>query len=334
MTESITPRADQSPEIRYQPSMLSVPSAAGTVPPGSRSHAGAQGRLKRVFGRKLWFFAAIGVAGALGAQAIRDSAEVTPQIHHGSPGFRPSKSGKNQQWHRRALTIYVDDTVTQLGHDATDAVHRAFGHWVESHHHLPALTFDTTRGAAKPKQDGKSTVSYGPIDVPGHERDVAVTLTYSEAHSGEILEADIVLNSAYPLGVLRAVERNWRRDGSRHHAGGHGKSMHADEAEDCRDRYDVQNVLTHEVGHFFGLGEDMTEQGATMFKSIDECETHKRALASTDADAIRLLYTEPPDPEEAAAGPSACSVAFAPTSGLSGWSPLLLLGLLAHRRRR
>jgi hypothetical protein len=344
VTESLSPRPNPSPEIRFQTvqppnSMLSIPSAANTVAPEQQAPVSGQPEQKRGARRKLWFFATIAsLIGVVSAGALKGQASISADVHHGSPGYRMSKSGKHQHWKDKALKIYIDESVVKIG--ASDAVMQAFGKWVESDARLPDISFDSGKTSAKPMMDGKSTVSYARITTPGHERDLAITMTYSDDSSGEIVEADIVLNSLYPLGVLQANEKSWHRrgdhdgDGDHDRTSGSSTSM-ADEAENCENRYDVQNVTTHEVGHFFGLGEDPTELGSTMFQKIDQCETHKRALAPSDVAALTTLYAESEDPEEAAAGPR-CAFVGAAGAGSAGygWAAGLILGLLVARRRR
>lgn len=331
MTESITPRPNSTPEIRYQPpSMLSLPSSANTVAPENQAPVSAAGN-KPPARRKLWFFTALAVvAGVASASVLGTKAdEASPEVRSGSPGFRKGKSGKNLHWHQKSLTIYLDDSLQRMGPQADEAVMQSFGRWVGSDARLPDLTFDTGSTSAIPAHDGKSTISYGRITAPGHERDLAITVTYAQEHSGEIVEADIVLNSMYPIGVL--TPKGAHGDKSRHE--GNDKSMD-DQTMDCQNRYDVQNVTTHEVGHFFGLGEDLVERDAAMFQTIDQCETHKRTLAATDVSALSTLYAESEDPEEAAAGPRACSFGgAAPGSGWA-WISAALAGLVLARRRR
>lgn len=307
--------------------MFSVPSAANTVAPDDQAPHSAQLPSRRVTRRRFWGAAGLAcVVGAVSAGALSGSEQVSPHVLSGSPGYRMSKSGKPQHWQKKALTIYLDDSIKQLG--ATEAVMQAFGHWVESDQRLPDISFDSGNTSAEPKHDGKSTVSFARITAPGHERDLAITMTYSDDKSGEIIEADIVLNSIYTVGVLKAREDRWRRNRD-----GDVATVN-EESEDCQNRYDVQNITTHEAGHFFGLGEDPTERDATMFQNIDQCETHKRALSKTDVDAVGTLYAEAQDSEEAATGPRACGFVGAPAgpSG-AGWASVLVLGLLAARRR-
>ncbi len=346
VTESITPRPNRTPEIRFQPSMLSVPSAATTVPPENNARDGEPQAPKRNPRRKLWFFAALaGVAGALGLSALRHPAPIVSHVHSGSPGYRQSSNGHDLHWAKPALTVYLDGSLAALGPGANEAVMQAFGQWVGSDHRLPALAFDTGKTSPVPVQDGKSTVSYGPISVPGHEHDVAITITYANDQTGEIVEADIILNAVYPMAILTAksaaqtttasvVKHDGKDDD---HGASNSKSMNGGgEAVDCKNRYDAQNVATHEAGHFFGLGEDPIKSNATMFQLIDQCETHKRALATTDVDALGTLYAQSEDPVEAKAGARACSFGGVPTNGgtLAVSSAILGLALLGRRRAR
>lgn len=318
-----------------------MPSAAHTVAPEQQTADAAPARARAR--RKLWFFTALAVGiGVVGAGLWSSSREhVSPQIRSGSPGYRQNKDGENLRWERKPLTIYLDDSLTRISPQAGDAVIQAFGQWAQSDPRLPALAFDTGSTTAIPAYDGKSTISFGRINQPGHERDLAITVTYSDGNSGRIVEADIVVNNIYPVGVLTPKTRGdgehdsgHDHDRDRDRDSGSRKTVGRDEAEDCRDRYDLQNVATHEVGHFFGLGEDMVEEQATMFRSTDQCETHKRVLSATDVTAVSTLYVAAEDPEEAAAGPPACSFAVGSSGGLASWAPGALFGLLLLRRRR
>jgi hypothetical protein len=338
VTGSITPHTPRTPEVRYQPpSVLSLRSSANTVAPEDQNPRSPHHASARPSRRRLWLSAALATAvGAICAGVLR-SEDVSPQVLSGSPGYRMSKSGKPQLWQKKALTIHLDHSLHKVG--ATEAVMHAFGRWVESDARLPDIAFESGGTSAEPKRDGKSTISFARITAPGHERDLAITMTYSEEQSGEIVEADIVINSMYSVGVLQAREDQWRRNRSGHdddHDDDRtGATTMKDESADCQNRYDVQNIVTHEAGHFFGLGEDPVERDATMFQKIDQCETHKRVLSTTDVAAVSALYAGAEDPEEAAAGPRACAFVGAPagTSGLT-WAGLVVLGAWASRRRR
>jgi MYXO-CTERM domain-containing protein len=300
--------------------MLSVPSAASTVAPEGASPGAPEP--PRPARRRLWFFVALSaVVGVVGTAALKRPT-VEADVRSGSPGYRRSSTGVDQHWAKKSVTVYLDGSLQKLGKGGDDAVMQAFGSWAASDPRLPDLAFDSGQTSTQPKQDGKSTVSYGEISTPGHEKDVAITITYSNDKTGEILEADMILNARYPMGVLKAK----LGEASKH-------EQHEQESDDCDDRYDAQNVATHEAGHFFGLGEDMTERRAAMFLSIGQCETHKRALAPTDVSAVSTLYAQVETPEEAAAGPRACSLGGAPAPGGAGAAVAAVFGFALLRRR-
>lgn len=284
---------------------------------GAASHATEQARPGR---RRLWFFVAVSaLVGAVGTAAMSRPA-LTQDVRSGSPGYRKSSGGVDQHWQKRSVTVYLDPSLQNLGQGADEAVMQAFGSWVASDPRLPNLAFDSGGTSAQPTQDGKSTVSYAPIATPGHENDLAITVSYSNDKTGEILEADLILNARYPMGVLKAKLE------------GQVAGARDMEADDCQSRYDAQNVVTHEVGHFFGLGEDMTERRATMFASIGRCEMHKRELAATDVGAVTTLYAQVQS-ADATGGPKACSFGRTRSSG----APAVLaaiFGLSLLRRRR
>lgn len=347
VTESITPQRPKSPELRFMPSMRSLLSAATTLKPQDSPSPGEPTpppRRQRRLG-SLVLSGLLVCAAVVGAALLRQQHHVSADVRSGSPGYKQSPKGKDLHWEKSAVTVYLDASLARLGPGANEAVMQAFGQWLGSERGLPALSFDTGQTSALPAHDGKSTVSFARITTPGHEHDVALTTTYSIDQTGEIIEADVVLNALYPLGVLTASGKAGAKSGSgsdgprsanddRAEAGRTSGPSADDEAVDCKSRYDVQNAATHEAGHFFGLGEDMTERGATMFYAIAKCETHKRVLAATDVGALIPLYPTAEAQPAAPTAASACGFGKAPRdSGVWAFGGCLL-GLAALRRRR
>jgi hypothetical protein len=323
--------------------MLSLRSSASTVAPEDKAARGGPEAPPPIKRRKLWFFAALSVvAGVAGAAAFGRPGSISSDVRSGSPGYKQSPSGHELHWEKNALTVYLDNSLDQVGPGAREAVMQAFGQWVASDPRLPDLTFDSGHTSAIPRQDGKSTVSYGRITAAGHEHDLAITVSYSNDKSGEIIEADVILNSLYPMAVLTpkpatpgATTNTSAKDQDGVHGNGPSSGPSNDEESmDCRNRYDAQNVTTHEAGHFFGLGEDPVEHQATMFQAIDQCETHKRVLALTDVGAVTTLYEKTADAEEAKAGPRACSFGGVPPGGSALWVSSGIFALSLLRRRR
>lgn len=214
------------------------------------------------------------VAAVLGGSRLTHEhvAEPVEHVVSGTPGFRTINDGTNERWAAGRVTIVIDGSVGKLGTSADDAVKAAFGAWAASGANLPALMFDVRDVHGQAARDGVNRVLLAPITLPGHEKDVAVTVAYVNEANGEIQEADIILNAAYPFGALAD--------------GASGDS----EKEDCGLHYDVQSIVTHESGHFFGLGEDLTDPKASMYFRSTPCEIHKRNLTESDRGTMASLY--------------------------------------------
>ncbi len=92
------------------------------------------------------------------------------------------------------------------------------------------------------------------------------------------------------------------------------------------ERYDVQNAMTHELGHALGLAHNNLPK-TVMFPSSFPGEIGKRALAADDLDGLRFLYGQTaPVSEEPTRG---CSTTGSAPFALAA----LLLGIGARRRR-
>ena len=97
---------------------------------------------------------------------------------------------------------------------------------------------------------------------------VAITLTRYEPNTGEIVDADIVVNAA-KFSIIEI-----------------------DPAVSCgnnSDTHDLENTLVHEVGHFIGFAH-VTDAEATMFANAKSCETKKRDLSSDDLGGLCTVY--------------------------------------------
>lgn len=131
---------------------------------------------------------------------------------------------------------------------------------------------------------------------------------------------------------LMAITANWSysdgtivgfdiRINERDHKWSTGGTMDAD---------DLQNMLTHEVGHGLGLDHTTLDDAATMFANAIPGETTKREPKSDDRQGVQYLYGEGTamDASEEAAG--GCS-----SSGLAprGTAVFLLAGVMLGWRR-
>jgi hypothetical protein len=113
--------------------------------------------------------------------------------------------------------------------------------------------------------------------------------------------------------------------------------------------YDLQAVMTHEAGHFFGLAHSLDPE-STMWDSYEEGSNSLRTLAADDINAICATY--PPRPVDASTCNPIPRHGFAPEcaadqpkhgcsatrarrgAGSWGWIAVLAVAMLAIRRRR
>jgi hypothetical protein len=279
-------------------------------------HVGRWGAMVVVLG----CVAGAGVSSKAKAPRARD-------VVSAAPAFKTNDAGERLMWQEQKLTIAIDPSVSALGPQAYDAALRGFGVWLGNGYWLPQLSFEqTTQPLGKPAYDGRNTVSFGAISEPGHERDVAYTITYVDQKNGEIVEADVVLNSAYQFAVLDEGAMGGMDTGQSCVAGG-------SEKQSCEAGYDIQNVLAHEAGHFFGLGEDREQPGATMFQCTGRCEVHKRELEASDAQTMSELYG---GERTVTTSTPACAAAPGAVTRQSGafWLSAAAALMLAGRRRR
>lgn len=234
------------------------------------------------------------------------------------------------RWRESELVVGIDTSLRALGPDVRGALERALIAWYASRTPLPRLRFEWIEGVEPSLEvDGRNTISLGEIPFAGHEDDLAVTVSFSRLESGLLSEADILINSKYLFGDLAPAESlatglsaalagdgvlapmaAWTPSSSRRKnenrnatilfevqsssspslTNTQGFGPPNSPALECAGTYDLENVLTHEFGHFFGLGENRENRAATMFSSTSSCETHKRTLSADDTHALRTLY--------------------------------------------
>jgi len=121
----------------------------------------------------------------------------------------------------------------------------------------------------------------------------------SDAGCGRPDGHNVVSFGTLPMGLLAVTCVWWER-----HPGGN-RSVEADtlvdasggtfflaQPADCRARWDLEGILTHEFGHVFGLGHvPYSEHSAlTMSDSLPECTTAYRGLGLGDYLTLRAHY--------------------------------------------
>jgi hypothetical protein len=313
LSPSIVPRRSWWSSLRPNARTLHPGTVRGTTPAPAPI-----GRRYIVLGCVL---ASLAVGGVIARHSLtkRAARETVRQLVSGRAGLRRTPSGVDERWSAPSLTITIDPSLASATPTARDAIISAFGAWASSGASLPQFSFDTAATPGPAAEDGINRLLLGPITVPGHEHDLAVTISYADASNGTILEADTIFNSAYTWAAMGPPAGP---------AGPTGKED--DDAAGCQGRYDLQNVATHEAGHFFGLGEDYEDTSTTMYVSSRPCQTSKRALSPPDVSVVSTLYASGPAP----AASCGARVARGRETDGAAFAAFCVVACAAARRRR
>lgn len=178
--------------------------------------------------------------------------------------IRTNGQGIPLHWENRLLPIpyYIDRRGCGDISDGSDiaAIQSAFQTWENVASGRIAFQFAglVENGSV---DTGSNVVVWIKEEWPYDSRYVAKTRLYYDREEGRILKVEVALNGR---------DYRWSTNGE---AG----------------TLDVQNVATHEVGHFIGLG-DVQTTGQTMFEYILLDEKSKRSLTDDDIDGVRTAY--------------------------------------------
>ncbi|MDB5038985.1 MAG: hypothetical protein JWQ35_2513 [Bacteriovoracaceae bacterium] len=199
-----------------------------------------------------------------------------------------SNRGKPAHWPTNTTSYHFNTTPSGYFTGGVDAsgtvtdefqpIRRAFATWMN----LPGMTMSVTEDASSNQAavsgDHSNTLSWVPkgwrnLSFKPPSNALAVTLLSFDNDTGAITDADIYFNAeSFKWAVVDSTTEN--------------------------DHVDVQNIATHEIGHFFGLdhsSESIYESqpvlaDATMYYASSTGETTRRDLHQDDISAVTSLY--------------------------------------------
>ena len=145
--------------------------------------------------------------------------------------------------------------------------------WVDVELYNNDPTIDTGATASTWRPDYKNVITWARL----RRGIVAVASIWYYKDTGEIVDADITLNSRYKWGI--------DPDGE-------------DEGYVLTGAFDIQNVVTHEAGHWSGLNDlkDSTYSEMTMYGYTTYGETKKISLEPGDIAGVQAVYGNGPWP--------------------------------------
>ncbi len=171
--------------------------------------------------------------------------------------------------------LVIDSSLDKLP-GAEEALRAALLAWQDFAPDLPEVTLikaEPRRPHHNPNSS-QNTISFAYRGEPRTGANLAVTVLSYEQESGSIVDADIIINGLYRFGDAGAEQppcgNQW----------------------DYRPLFDLQNVLTHELGHWFGLEEDYTDPERTMYAFTAPQEIKKRSPTEADRAAVEILYVQ------------------------------------------
>ena len=246
----------------------------------------------------------------------------------GTPGLKQTKGGP-VRWRTDAVDVVLDKSFTDLA--GPKLYGAAIDAWRATGATLPSISTKSGKGREvgyKNKGDNENVVVYAPTGFSRANGALAITiLTYVE-ETGRIVDADVLLNGG---GRYFAIFDRDESSGDPISIDGSGSSGSGSTTTTAKTaKFDVQSVVTHEMGHFFGLGEDYDDSKATMYISTRHGEIHKRIVTKNEGSVMATLYAgdvaASDDPAEARGGCGGAQLARA-GSPSSAWIGFVVAGL-------
>jgi hypothetical protein len=252
-----------------------------------------------LFGRPL-------LATALAALVVLGTSESQAGIEVGKDG-----ESHDSVWKGTDVELYLDASLDELS-DVSATMALALATW-NSDSRLPHVSLAVGKADAvgyRAGQTNRNTVRFMAGGAAIAKGALAITEVSYDAENAAIVDGDIVLNGIYSFA-------NLRKSGT---IGWSGNKA----------RYDLADVLTHELGHWFGLPDNTDDSLALMYPYFCPNEARSLVLADSDLQAVDQLYSSTSTSNQ---NKAACSISI-PSRGQESYGLLTiaLIGLWVVRR--
>jgi hypothetical protein len=223
-----------------------------------------------------------------------------------------SSQGALVRWAPSQLTFVVDPSFDAVA-GGSQGVADAVASWSGASGAPTLSSVAGTTTAVQPSVDGQNMVLFAANGFGPAGDALAVTLISYDDITGDVVDADIVVNGKYSFAQLPAGTQASSDALAVSTEGGGGG-----DASSQASAFDLQHVVTHEMGHALGLGDQRNDQAAMMYAYTMPGDATLRAPSSDDLDGLNSLYGG----SAIRAGCGSASVAGARTRALDVWALL------------
>lgn len=217
-------------------------------------------------------------------------------IANGS-SFDTTDDGFNVRWRTTSVDVIVDSKIESIDGNALGAVVSAFDTWnnvrCKNVPHINVEISDLTPSYVRNYKNEVRLIAQDIVDFS----EIGYAETYIQDDKN-IVEVDIVIdNKRNKIGVVSSESYNV---------------------------FDIQNLMTHEIGHLLGLNDDYSNKESVMYAFSDVREINKRTLLQEDIDNLCRLYSDDPS--------SGCSYHYYNKNNNVFYFVMLYSIFLAYRR--
>jgi hypothetical protein len=182
---------------------------------------------------------------------------------YGTTGWHLPRGGI--KWKLNTATIPAANGLTPAATQTTLA--QAFQTWADADtDKLKLFLYDGATSINRPRFDRTNVVLWGKISAGA----IAITYVRYNSVTGEVVDIDTVFNSRFPWAIFDAANG---------------------ECQTQPDAYDLQNIATHEFGHWVGLDDryNSSDRDLTMYGYGAGGELKKRDLGQGDKSGVNAV---------------------------------------------